>query len=62
MKMSNILEMANHRGKRVKFATRGVPMQHIWGFFDLLVFEVILVSFRDLVSKWPVTKKRLAGE
>ena len=38
----------------------GVVVTCIWGIFDLLVFNVILGSFSTLVSKWPVTGKRLA--
>ena len=30
--------------------------------FDLLVFQVILLSFGALVSKWPVTRKQMSVE
>ncbi len=32
----------------------------LWGTFNILVSEVILGSFGELVSKWHVTRKRLA--
>ena len=37
-------------------------IQHIWGTLDLLVLKVILGSFSALVSKRPVSRKRLAVE
>ena len=38
----------------------GVTYKHIWGTFDLLVFKVILESFSAFVSRWPVSRNRLA--
>ena len=37
-----------------------VPVTHIWGTLDLIVFKVILGLFGALVWKWSVTRKRLA--
>ena len=37
-------------------------MDHTSGIFDLVVFSAILKSFSILVSKWPVTRKRLDME
>ncbi len=38
----------------------GILETHIWGTFSIVVFTLIWGSFRELVSKWPVTQKRLA--
>ncbi len=60
MKTADILEMAMRRAKLSEIWESGLVVTCIWGTFDLLVFKVILGSFIALVSKWPVTQKRLA--
>ncbi len=32
---------------------------HVWSIFDVVVFKIILRSVGALVSKWPLTQKRL---
>ncbi len=47
----------------MKFESHGlIVVIRIWGAFDLLVFKVIMELFGALVSKCPVTRKRLAVE
>ncbi len=55
-----ISEMANRRAKcGVNFGTQVLVVTCIWGTFDLLAFKVILGSFSEFLSKWPVTRKGL---
>ncbi len=58
------MEMANRgaiRGEIWDFGGGGVVLICIWSIIDLLVFNVILGSFRALASKWPVTRKQLTA-
>ena len=51
--------MAGRRVKRIEIWDSWILVAHVWGTFDLVGFEVILGSFGAVVSKWPVTQKRL---
>ncbi len=65
VKRADILEMAKRRAKRSEIWDPGEVLtctSCTWGTFDLLVFKVILVPFIALVSKLPVTRKRLGIE
>ncbi len=58
----NIFEIANHRVKPIQTWGTCMLVEHICGTFELVVFNVILRSFGAIVSKWPVTLKRLSVE
>ncbi len=51
-----------------KTAGRGVKLteildsNNIWDTFNLVMFKAIRKAFGSLVSKWPVTRKRLVIE
>ncbi len=45
-----------------QFWTRGIQVTCMLRIFDLILFKGILRSFGALVSKWPITRKRLAIE
>ncbi len=38
----------------------GVVVVCIWGTFDRLILKIVSGSFGAVVSKWPVTRTRLA--
>ncbi len=61
-KMCDILKRAGLRAKRSEIWDLGTLVTYMWCTFDLVVFKVILVSVGELVSKWPVTRKRLVIE
>ena len=63
-KMCDNLKRARRRAKRSEIWESWILAMHICicGIFDLVVFKVILVSFGALVSKWPVSQKRLVLE
>ena len=48
--MCDILKTADHRAKRTEIGNLWILGIHIWGPFDLVVFNVILGSFSALVS------------
>ncbi len=50
------------RARRSEIWDSGTLVTHMWCTFDFVVFKVILGSFGVLVSKWPVSRKRLAVE
>ena len=54
--------MAYRIAKRTEIWDSGTVVTDIWGTFNLVVFNVTLGSFGGLVSKWPVTQKRLIIE
>ncbi len=51
---------ADRRAKQNEIWLSGVIVICIWGIFDLLVFN--FGSFGALISKWPITRKRLVVE
>ncbi len=53
---------ASRRAKRTDILDSGTLVTHIWGTFDLAMFNVILGSLNTIVAKWPVTKKRMVVE
>ncbi len=50
---------AGHRAKWSNIWDSGISLTHIWGTYDLVVFEVTFEPFSAFVSKWHVTRKRL---
>ncbi len=58
-KMASISKMAGRRAKTTEIWESGILVTHIWGTFDLVGFKVILGSIGALMSKWPVSQKRL---
>ncbi len=60
LKMVCNSKTAGRRAKRGEIWVLGVLVNHIVGTLDLVVLKVILGLFGAIVSKWPVTRKRLA--
>ncbi len=60
--MARSSKMAGCRVTRSEIWYSGVVVISICDTFDLVVFNSILGFFGALVSKWPVTQKRLAVE
>ncbi len=54
------LKTAGHGVKGNEIWDSGIVVVCIWGTFDILVFKVALGSLCVLVSKWTLTRKRLA--
>ena len=64
LKMTCNAKTDDHREKRSEFWVSGVVylIIYIKIIFELAIFEIILGSFGALVSKRPVTRKRLSVE
>ena len=62
LKMACILKKTGCRVKQSEIWDSGVLAVCIWCIFDLVGFEVIWRSCSALVSKWPVSQKRLVLE
>ena len=54
--------MAHYRAKQTEIWDSGVVVMCMHGTIDISVLDVILWSFGAVVSKWPVTQKRLVVE